>query len=100
MCACTAPCWAGALASPGGAAACLAAGRRLALLLAAAGPDPHPDCRHPPRCTLHSAVQVLDGAGIRDPFIRNWLDLLCFLLSGLPANGTIAAAVAFMFEQW
>lgn len=37
---------------------------------------------------------------IRDPFIRNWLDLLCFLLSGLPAQGTIAAEVAFMFADW
>ncbi|PNH12854.1 Prolycopene isomerase, chloroplastic [Tetrabaena socialis] len=36
---------------------------------------------------------VLDGAGIKDPFVRNWLDLLSFLLSGLPANGTIAAEV-------
>lgn len=32
--------------------------------------------------------------------MRNWLDLLCFLLSGLPANGTIAAEVAFMFNEW
>lgn len=33
---------------------------------------------------------------VTDPFIRNWLDLLSFLLSGLPADGTIAAEVAFM----
>ena len=37
---------------------------------------------------------------VEDPFIRNWLDLLCFLLSGLPADGTIAAEVAFMFADW
>jgi phytoene dehydrogenase-like protein len=37
---------------------------------------------------------------VRDPFIRNWLDLLCFLLSGLPASGTSAAEVAFMFADW
>ncbi len=37
---------------------------------------------------------------ITDPFIRNWLDLLCFLLSGLPASGTSAAEVAFMFADW
>ncbi len=43
---------------------------------------------------------MVDAAGIRDPFTRNWLDLLSFLLSGLPANGTIAAEVAFMFAQW
>ncbi|MGB3508236.1 MAG: NAD(P)/FAD-dependent oxidoreductase [Microcoleaceae cyanobacterium] len=43
--------------------------------------------------------QILEGV-ITDPFIRNWLDLLCFLLSGLPANGTSAAEVAFMFAEW
>lgn len=37
---------------------------------------------------------------ITDPFIRNWLDMLCFLLSGLPANGTSTAEVAFMFADW
>ncbi|MEA5519008.1 NAD(P)/FAD-dependent oxidoreductase [Limnoraphis robusta] len=37
---------------------------------------------------------------IKDPFIRNWLDMLCFLLSGLPASGTSAAEVAFMFAEW
>ncbi len=40
-------------------------------------------------------VQVIEGK-VNDPFLRNWLDLLCFLLSGLPANGTIAAEVAYM----
>ncbi|KAJ9513398.1 hypothetical protein QJQ45_005949 [Haematococcus lacustris] len=39
--------------------------------------------------------KVVEGV-VRDPFILNWLNLLCFLLSGLPANGTIAAEVAFM----
>jgi phytoene dehydrogenase-like protein len=43
--------------------------------------------------------QLLEGV-VRDPFIRNWLDLLCFMLSGLPAQGTIAAEVAFMFADW
>lgn len=37
---------------------------------------------------------------ITDPFLRNWLDLLCYLLSGLPAQGTIAAEMAFMFADW
>jgi hypothetical protein len=46
----------------------------------------------------HARVQVI--AGVKDPFIRNWLDLLCFLLSGLAAEGTIAAEVAFMFNEW
>ncbi len=37
---------------------------------------------------------------VKDPFINNWLNLLCFLLSGLPANGTIAAEMAFMMNEW
>jgi phytoene dehydrogenase-like protein len=43
--------------------------------------------------------QVIEGV-VSDSFIRNWLDLLCFLLSGLPANGTSAAEMAFMFADW
>jgi phytoene dehydrogenase-like protein len=43
--------------------------------------------------------QIADAVVV-DPFIRNWLDLLSFLLSGLPASGTIAAEVAFMFADW
>ncbi len=37
---------------------------------------------------------------VQDDFARHWLDMLCFLLSGLPADGTIAAEVAFMFADW
>lgn len=37
---------------------------------------------------------------VSDPFIHNWLNLLCFLLSGLPADGTSAAEMAFMFADW
>ena len=43
--------------------------------------------------------QVMDGV-ITDPFARNWLNMLCFLLSGLPASGTVTAEVAFMFADW
>ncbi|MEO0410060.1 MAG: NAD(P)/FAD-dependent oxidoreductase, partial [Cyanobacteria bacterium P01_A01_bin.135] len=46
-----------------------------------------------------SFATVMDKT-ISDPFIRNWLDLLCFLLSGLPASGTSAAEMAFMFADW
>ncbi|MBT9317255.1 phytoene desaturase family protein [Leptothoe spongobia] len=42
---------------------------------------------------------IMDGV-VHDDFARNWLDMLCFLLSGLPADGTIAAEVAFMFADW
>jgi phytoene dehydrogenase-like protein len=43
--------------------------------------------------------RIMDGV-IKDPFTRNWLDMLCFLLSGLPADSTSAAEVAFMFADW
>lgn len=43
---------------------------------------------------------VLNKLDVKEKFIRNWLDMLCFLLSGLPANGTITAEVAFMFAEW
>ncbi|WP_392533818.1 phytoene desaturase family protein [Nostoc sp. C117] len=43
--------------------------------------------------------RIMDGV-IKDEFTQNWLNLLCFLLSGLPADGTIAAEVAFMFADW
>jgi phytoene dehydrogenase-like protein len=46
-----------------------------------------------------SFARIMDGV-IKDPFIRNWLNMLCFLLSGLPADGTSAAEVAFMFADW
>jgi phytoene dehydrogenase-like protein len=43
--------------------------------------------------------RVMDGV-ITDPFARNWLNMLCFLLSGLPASGTSTAEMAFMFADW
>ncbi len=46
-----------------------------------------------------SFSNIMDGI-VRDKFVRNWLDLLCFLLSGLPASGTVAAEMAFMFAEW
>lgn len=43
--------------------------------------------------------RIMNGV-VQDDFARHWLDMLCFLLSGLPAEGTIAAEVAFMFADW
>ncbi|OUL20079.1 carotene isomerase [Nostoc sp. T09] len=43
--------------------------------------------------------KIMDGV-VKDPFIQNWLNLLSFLLSGLAADGTSAAEVAFMFADW
>lgn len=44
---------------------------------------------HAADCCL---LQVIDGV-VTDRFLRNWLDLLSFLLAGLPADGVIAAEV-------
>lgn len=51
--------------------------------------------------TWHPLSQVIPTNGKKgNRFIRNWLDMLSFLLSGLPADGTITAEVAFMFAEW
>lgn len=49
---------------------------------------------------LTGAFEPIMDEVIRDRFIRNWLNLLCFLLSGLPAKDTSAAEMAFMFADW
>jgi len=46
---------------------------------------------------------VIDRAGdVSDEksTVREWLDLLCFCLSGLPARGTIAAEMAMMMDEF
>lgn len=43
---------------------------------------------------------ILDNANVKDKFARNWLDLLCFCLSGLPADGTITAEMAMMMGEF
>jgi phytoene dehydrogenase-like protein len=50
--------------------------------------------------TLTGSFQAVRDRVIQDSFTRNWLDLLCFLLSGLPAEGTSTAEIAFMFAEW
>ena len=44
--------------------------------------------------------KFLDKNEIKHPFIRNWMEVLCFLLSGAPANGTLAAEIGYMFDDW
>ncbi len=43
---------------------------------------------------------IINNAGVDKEFIRQWLDLLCFCLSGLPANGTITAEMAMMMGEF
>ncbi|CAJ1356774.1 unnamed protein product [Effrenium voratum] len=45
-------------------------------------------------------AKTLSRAGLKDPFARRWLDLLCFCLSGLPADGTVTAEMAMMFGEF
>ena len=37
--------------------------------------------------------KFMDANDIKHPFIRNWMEVLCFLLSGAPASGTLAAEI-------
>ena len=43
---------------------------------------------------------IVNGAGVDDKFTKNWLDLLCFCLSGLPSDGTITAEMAMMMGEF
>ncbi|MEM9119361.1 MAG: NAD(P)/FAD-dependent oxidoreductase [Cyanobacteria bacterium P01_F01_bin.56] len=45
-----------------------------------------------------SAGQLMDQT-VQDPWVRQLVDLECFLLSGLNAHGTIAPEVAFVFGE-
>ena len=40
----------------------------------------------------------LDEYGVKDSFLRNYLDLIAFLLQGLPADQTLTAVMAYMVE--
>ncbi|GAX21974.1 hypothetical protein FisN_25Hh226 [Fistulifera solaris] len=44
--------------------------------------------------------EVLKQAGVKNTFLKNWIDLLCFCLSGLPASGTISAEMAMMMGEF
>ena len=37
---------------------------------------------------------------LEDPFLRNWVDLLSFLISGMPMHDTNSAAMATLFNEW
>lgn len=38
--------------------------------------------------------------GTEDVFLKNYLNLLCFLLQGLPAEGTLSAVMAYMIDDF
>lgn len=43
---------------------------------------------------------IMDEVKLTNKFIINWLDMLCFLLQGLPAGGTMNAVMAYMLADW
>ncbi|MDE5108431.1 MAG: NAD(P)/FAD-dependent oxidoreductase, partial [Trichodesmium sp. St17_bin3_1_1] len=45
-----------------------------------------------------SVGQIMDK-WVKDPWVRRLIDLECFLLSGLKADGTVAPEMAFMFGE-
>jgi hypothetical protein len=47
-----------------------------------------------------SFSSIIDELGIKNAFVLNWLDMLCFLLQGLPAKGTMNAVIAYMMADW
>ena len=42
----------------------------------------------------------LDKLGLKNDFLRNYLDMLAFLLQGLPANQTLKVVMAYMVEDF
>ena len=42
---------------------------------------------------------VLDAAGVTDKWLRHWFDFLAFAFSGLPSDGTVAAAMVYMLAD-
>ena len=49
---------------------------------------------------LGGAFAPLVDKHLSDPFLRHWVDLLCFLISGMPMADTNAAAMATLFGEW
>ncbi|CAN0395245.1 unnamed protein product, partial [Discosporangium mesarthrocarpum] len=43
---------------------------------------------------------LMDELEVTDSFVRNWMNLLCFLLQGLPSSGTMVAVMAYMIADW
>ncbi|KAL7487602.1 hypothetical protein ACHAW6_013185 [Cyclotella cf. meneghiniana] len=47
-----------------------------------------------------SAPFNLDELGVKNSFLRNYLDMLAFLLQGLPADETLTVVMAYMVEDF
>uniref|UniRef100_A0A803KW93 Amine oxidase domain-containing protein n=1 Tax=Chenopodium quinoa TaxID=63459 RepID=A0A803KW93_CHEQI len=49
---------------------------------------------------LRPFSEIVDSLGLKDPFVRNWVDLLAFLLAGVKSNGILSAEMIYMFAEW
>ncbi|KAL7205749.1 hypothetical protein ACSBR2_018636 [Camellia fascicularis] len=49
---------------------------------------------------LRPFSEIVDSLELKDPFIRNWIDLLAFLLAGVKSNGILSAEMVYMFAEW
>jgi len=54
----------------------------------------------PALARLGGAFGPIARKHLRDPFLLHWVDLLCFLISGLPMDHTSSAAMATLFGEW
>lgn len=45
-------------------------------------------------------ADIMKEMELKNEFVINWLDMLCFLLQGLPAAGTMNAVMAYMLADW
>ncbi|ESQ29667.1 hypothetical protein EUTSA_v10023380mg [Eutrema salsugineum] len=49
---------------------------------------------------LRPFSEIVDSLDLKDPFIRNWIDLLAFLLAGVKSDGILSAEMIYMFAEW
>ncbi|XP_062177618.1 prolycopene isomerase, chloroplastic [Alnus glutinosa] len=49
---------------------------------------------------LRPFSEIIDSLELKDVFIRNWVDLLSFLLAGVKTNGILSAEMVYMFAEW
>lgn len=45
---------------------------------------------------LRPFSEIMDSLALKEPFVRNWIDLLCFLLAGVKSNGALSAEIVSM----
>ncbi|KAI8024955.1 hypothetical protein LOK49_LG02G02790 [Camellia lanceoleosa] len=49
---------------------------------------------------LRPFSEIVDSLELKEPFMRNWIDLLAFLLAGVKSNGIPSAEMVHMFAEW